>query len=557
MNTLKDNLPTLNAYIRQVLTECATLPALSDLHGETFTYAEVTRQIARFHVACEAIGIKPGDKIAFCGKNSAHWAMAVLASITYGAVSVPILHDFNTDSIHHLVDHSDSHILFVDEAIWRRLDPKKMPQLKLAIRISDYGTLYAADTKTTKAIGDLDKIFLKRFPNGVKAQDLRIFDDSDPDAVAIINYTSGSTGMSKGVMLSRRALWSNIQYCIDGLRFLVPGDGMVSMLPLAHMFGLMVEMLHPFVKGCHISFITRVPSPRVILDAFATVRPKLIITVPLVLEKIIRSRVIPMLKTPKMRLLTHTPFVSGVVYNKIREKLIEAFGGRVREIIIGGAALNKDVERLLRRIRFPYTVGYGMTECGPLIAYSPWRKQRPQSCGYAVDRMELRIDSADPETVPGVLWVRGDNVMNGYYKNDEATESVLKDGWMCTGDICTIDADGFVYIRGRDKNMILGPSGQNIYPEEIEAVLNNLPLVAESVVIEEKGKIIALIHPDMEAVERDGITDDQLMQLMRDNVAKANTMVNSFSRIADLRIHREEFEKTPKRSIKRFLYQKS
>lgn len=545
---------TLNGYLLQALIENTTRPAMTDLNGATYTYAQVAEMTARIHIALAAMGLKPGDKIAFCGKNSSRWAIAFIATISYGAVAVPILNEFKPDSIHHLVCHSEARLLLVDESIWHNLEATSMPDLKAAINLADYKPLYSAGHSVAADLAKVDKLFAERYPDGFNA-DMLTFHPEDPDDVAVINYTSGSTGMSKGVMLTYRNLWSNIQYCIDGLTYLLPGDGIVCMLPLAHMFGLMVETLHPFVKGCHLNFITRVPSPRVILGAFAAVRPKLIITVPLVLEKIIKTRVLPQLQKPKMRMLLKLPVVSGFILRRIRAKLIAAFGGNLRQIIIGGAGLNKDVEAFLRRIRFPYTVGYGMTECGPLIAYVPWERERAASCGRVVDRMEVRVDSPDPANEAGVLWVRGDNVMKGYYKNEAATRSVMDDGWMNTGDICTIDPDGFIYIRGRDKNMILGPSGQNIYPEEIEQVLNNLPFVSESIVIEEDGKLIALIHPDMEMVENHHLSDAELEQTMLDNIEKVNRAVGAYSRVGGMRIHKEEFEKTPKRSIKRFLYQ--
>ena len=365
----------------------------------------------------------------------------------------------------------------------------------------------------------------------------------------------GSTGFSKGVMLSYRNLWSNLQFCIDGLKFLAPGDGLVCMLPLAHMFGLMVELLHPFAKGCHISFLTRTPSPHVIMDAFTRVKPKLIVTVPLIIEKIIRSKVFPMLEKPTMKILLNLPLIRDKILSKIKTRLTEVFGGNVLEIIIGGAGLNSDVEKFLRRIQFPFTVGYGMTECGPLIAYAPWDIQRPASCGKIVDRMSMRIDSPDPENQPGVLWVKGDNVMKGYFKNPEATETTIIDGWLNTGDICTADADGFLYIRGRDKNMILGPSGQNIYPEEIEMQLNAMPYVNESLVVERDGKLVALIHPDVENAKRQHIGEKELADILKKNIKTLNPSLPSYSQIADLEIMPEEFEKTPKRSIKRFIYQ--
>ena len=545
---------SLNAYICQSLTANASLPALSDLHGECFTYREVARRIARFHIIFQEASLCHGDKIAFCGKNSSRWAMAFLASMTYGATSVPILHEFHTDSIHHLVDHSDARVLFVDEAIWDRLDHSLMPKLKFVVNLRDYSLLYSADVAVAAAAGHIDDLESQRYPHGF-SPDMLACHHGDRDGVAVINYTSGSTGFSKGVALTYGNLWSNIQFCIDGLTFLEPGDGTVCMLPLAHMFGLMVELLHPFVKGCHINFITRVPSPRIILDAFATVRPKLIVTVPLVLEKIIRSKVFPALKKPPVSTLLHVPFLNRVIYRKIRRQIVDAFGGRVLEVILGGAAVGKDVEQFLRRIRFPFTVGYGMTECGPLVAYAPWQQARPGGCGRPADRMQVRVESPDPTRIPGALWIKGDNVMLGYYKNPEATAAVMDDdGWMNSGDICTIGADGTIFIRGRDKNLILGPSGQNIYPEEIEQALGNQPLVEECIVVDRNHRLIALIYANPDDVARQGLDRAALEALMRRNIDNANAVLPAYSRISEFELRDSEFEKTPKRSIKRFLY---
>lgn len=528
--------------------------ALTDFKGASFQYRDVARKIAKLHLLFEHAGLKKGDRIAFCGRNSAQWSIAMLASLTYGTVAVPILHDFKPDNVHHLVNHCEARLFFVDSAIWENLDHETIPAIEGAIQISDYSLLFSRNKKLTEARGELNRLFGEKYPDRFLPENVDYFVD-EPDQLAVINYTSGSTGFSKGVMLTYGNLWSNIQYCIDHLSFLHPGDGMVCMLPLAHMYGLMVEMLHTFVKGCHIYFLTRTPSPKIIMEAFAEVRPKLIVAVPLIIEKIIKTRVFPMLDKPLMRLLMHVPFVDDRLLAKIKEKLEATFGGQLRELIIGGAGLNKDVETFLRRIRFPYTVGYGMTECAPLIAYAPWDKQRAGSCGRIVDRMEMKIESPDPQNTPGVLWVKGDNVMKGYYHNPEATESVFKDGWMSTCDICSVDADGYLYIRGRDKSMILGPSGQNIYPEEIEQILNNLPYVAESLIVEKDGKLVALIYPDIENATKQGIGMPELERIMRDNITKLNSELPSYSQVADMKIFQEEFEKTPKRSIKRYLYQ--
>lgn len=541
-------------YFTQAIRENWGTPAFSDFRGDTYRYCDVARKIAKLHILFAEAGISQGDKIAFCGRNCSQWAMAVIAAITYGAVAVPILNDFKPDTVEHLVDDSDSRLLFVDGSVWEKLSTGNVPKLEGALLVDDYSLLYSRSKKLTKARERLNLLFGERYPERFTA-DMVSYSDCDPDATAIINYTAGSTGFSKGVMLSYRNLWSNLQYSIDGLTFLKPGDGMVSILPQAHMFGLMIECFHPFVKGCHIYFLSRTPSPKILLDAFAEVRPKLIVAVPLIIEKIVKTKVFPVINKPVMKLLLHTPVIDGKVLSKIKAQLINAFGGNLQQLIIGGAALSADVEKFLRKIQFPYTVGYGMTECGPLIGYAPWNEQRPGSCGRIVDRMEGRVESDDPAHKPGILFVRGQNVMKGYYNNQEATSAVIgSDGWMNTGDICTIDADGFIYIRGRDKNMILGPSGQNIYPEEIEQKLNNLPLVAESLIIDNHGKLTALIHPDYDAAKKEGMDDAALMAAMKKNIAALNSQIPAFSQVRDFRIMKEEFEKTPKRSIKRYLY---
>lgn len=545
---------TLNGYIESSIRSNWALPAMTDLHGATYQYKDVARKIAKLHLLFEHAGLAAGDKIAICGKNSSHWAIAALASITYGAVAVPILHDFKPDTIHHLVGHSEAKLLITDQSTWDNLDHENMPHLKGVISVTDYSLLFSRNKKLTEAREKLNRLFGERYPERFTADDVK-YARFEPERLALINYTSGSMGFSKGVMLSYGALWSNIQYSIDGLDFLLPSDGMLSMLPLAHMFGLSIELLHPFVKGCHIYFLSRTPSPKILTEAFGIVKPKLIVAVPLILEKIVKTRIFPLLEKPLMKLMLHVPFVDKKLMGKIKEQMKQAFGGNLKEIIIGGAALNKDVEAFLRKIEFPFTVGYGMTECGPLISYAPWTEIPAGSCGHIVDRMQLRVESPDPANVPGVLWVRGDNVMQGYYRNEEATANVFKDGWMNTGDIAQVDSNGYIYIRGRDKNMILGPSGQNIYPEEIEQQLNNMPYVAESIVVGHDGKLTALIHPDIENAGRQGIDPDALEKLMHENITALNKELPAFSQISALKIFPEEFEKTPKRSIKRYLYQ--
>lgn len=545
---------TLNGYLQSSVRKNWEELALTDFNGVSFQYRDIARKVAKLHLLYEQAGVKRGDKIALCGKNSSQWAVAFISAITYGAVAVPILHEFKADNIHHLVTHSEAKLFYTDDAIWENLDPDSMNGLEGVIRLHDYSIIMSRNKRLTNAREHLNEIFGKRYPERFTPDDV-VYYKEKKDELALINYTSGSMGFSKGVMLTYNNLWSNIQFTIDGLTFLNPGDGIVCMLPLAHMYGLIVELLHPLVKGCHVYFLTRMPSPRVILEAFATVRPKLIVTVPLIIEKIVKTKVFPLLDKPLMKLLMHIPVIDNRLLEKIKTQLMSAFGGNVQEIIIGGAALNKDVETFLRRINFPYTVGYGMTECAPLVAYAQWDKQRPGSCGQIVDRMEGRIDSPDPAHIPGELWVRGDNVMKGYYKNKDATDAVMKDGWMNTGDLCTMDSDGFIYIRGRNKNMILGPSGQNIYPEEIEQKLNNMPYVAESLVVDSDGQLAALIYPDLELATKQGIHTDALSKIMDDNIAALNKDLPAYSQIRKVKLYNEEFEKTPKRSIKRYLYQ--
>lgn len=546
---------TLSGYIQQSIRNNWNSPAMTDFRGNTLLYRDVARKIAKLHLLFERTGLNKGDKVALCGRNCSQWAVVALASMTYGTVTVPILHDFKADTIHHLVSHCEAKLLFTDQSIWENLDHDNMPNIKGVVHIADFSLLFSRSEDLTEAREKLNQLFGEKYPERFTPEDI-VYQEFAGDDLALINYTSGSTGFSKGVMLSNASLWSNIQYTIDGLKFLNPGDGIVSMLPMAHMFGLSVELLQPFVKGCHINFLTRTPSPKIILEAFAHVKPKLIVAVPLILEKIVKTRIFPLLEKPLMKLLLHVPYVDEKLFAKIKEKMEESFGGQLVEIIIGGAGLNKDVESFLRRIHFPYTVGYGMTECGPLISYAPWQDIRPGSCGRVVDRMQLKVASPDPINIPGVLWVKGVNVMQGYYKNPEATSSCFDaEGWMCTGDIVQLDTDNFIYIRGRDKNMILGPSGQNIYPEEIEQLLNNMPYVSESLIVGNNGKLKALIYPDYDNAERQGIDDNQLEDIMRENITKLNVELPSFSQISDVKVFHEEFEKTPKRSIKRYLYQ--
>lgn len=554
MREIMEKSDSLNLYIQNAIRDNWDRLSLSDFDGISLQFRDVARKIEKLHILYDKTGIKPDDKIAVCGRNSAHWAVAFLSIVTYGAVAVPILSDFNAESIQNLVNHSEAKILFTDRHIRETLDPDKMPQLHSVFDLFNYSLLYCNDKALKEARFHLNLLFGEKYPERFTPEDFKVRQTS-PSDLAVINYTSGSTGTPKGVMLSHRAMWSNLQYCIDGLTFLKPGDGVVCMLPLAHMFGLMVDLLHCFVKGCHINFITRLPSPRVILGAMAQVKPKLVVAVPLVIEKIIRNNVFPKLQSNSMRLALSLPWVKDIVHKKIRQSIIDAFGGNLMELIVGGASPSREVEDFMRKIGFPFTVGYGMTECAPLICYAQWDIQRLQSCGKLVDRMQARIDSTDPENIPGELWVKGDNVMDGYFKNPEATNAVFKDGWMSTGDICVRDADGYFYIKGRSKTMILGPSGQNIYPEEIESVLNAMPYVGESLVISDNGKLVVLIYPDPENKDYAEMSPEDKEKAMDENITKLNAQLPAYSKIGSRRMMDKEFEKTPKRSIKRYLYQ--
>lgn len=546
---------SINHYISESIKKNWEELAFTDFNGVTLQYRDVARKIAKLHILFEQCGIAKGDKIATCGKNSTQLSVTIIAALTYGAVPVPILHEFKPDNIHHLVNHSESKILFTDKSIWENLDFSSMPDLAGAVQVSDYSLLSSRSEQLVAARKTLNELFGRKYPERFTQDDVKYYEPG-PEDLALINYTSGSTGFSKGVMLPHRALWSNVKFCIENLLILDAGDGIICMLPLAHMFGLVIEMLHPFALGCHMYFLTRVPSPKVIMDAFAQVKPKVIISVPLILEKIIKTKVFPLLEKPVMSMLLKVPFVDDYLLSKIKDKLEATFGGNLKQIIIGGAALNKEVADFLKRINFPVTVGYGMTECGPLISYAPWNVNPVGACGKIVERMEGKVvNTKENEHAAGELWVRGDNVMLGYYKNEDATAAVMKDGWLNTGDLCEIDEEGFLRLRGRSKTMILGPSGQNIYPEEIEQKINNLPYVCESLVVEEGGKLIALIYPDIENGAKQGMDFDALGKLMEENIAALNKDLPAYSRISGVKTQAEEFEKTPKRSIKRFLYQ--
>ncbi len=532
----------------------STLPALSDFGGQTLTFRQLGRKIAEIHILYKAIGLRQGDKVALCAKNSASWAVTFLATMTYGAVPVPLLHEFHPDQIVHLTVHSEARLLFTEKSIADNIDTERLAGVEAVMLLDSYTPVFSRVPELEPLVRKLPEAFARIYPEGFTPEDIR-YADPAMNSLALINYTSGSSGNPKGVMLSYRNIWSNVSFGLANIDFLHPGDNMLSMLPLAHMYGLVFELLFPLCRGCHITFLGRVPSPKVLLQAFAATRPKLVITVPLVIEKIVKSRILPRLSTPAMRLLLAIPGIRGMIYSKVRDQLIQALGGNLRQLILGGAALSDEVEALLRKIRFPFTIGYGMTECAPLITYEWWETQRPHSCGRLCHGMEARILSDDYHNTPGVLFVKGDNVMMGYYKNPESTEEALcPDGWLRTGDVCTMDNDGYLYIRGRDKNMILSSSGQNIYPEEIEAKLNNLPLVAESVVVERDGRIVALVHPAYDLGRQEGLTDTQTEQRVTALLPQLNKLLPAYSRVSTLELHRDEFEKTPKHSIRRFIY---
>ena len=543
---------SFNGYIQKAIIENWNHDALTDYQGVTLQFHDVARKIEKLHILFENAGVVQGDKIAICGRNSAHWAVAFLATLTYGAVAVPILHEFNAEQIHNIVNHSESKLLFVGDFIVKTIKADEMPALEGIINLPDFSLFVSRSQKLDYAREHLNLMFGSKYPRAFRAEHVNYHID-EPEELALINYTSGTTGFSKGVMLPYRALWGNLDFCMRRLP-VKPQDNMLSILPMAHMYGMSIEFLYGFCRGCHLFFLTRLPSPAIIAEAFATVKPAIVIAVPLVVEKIIRKRVFPKIQTNRMRLLLQMPVVSKKVKEKICEQVYKAFGGRAYEVIVGGAALSREVEQFLISINFPITVGYGATECAPLISYSDYKDFVPASCGTSVDHMEARIDSSNPATVPGEILARGTNVMLGYYKNPEATKQALDaEGWYHTGDLGTMSADGHIFILGRIKNMILGPSGQNIYPEEIEDQLNSMPMVSESLVVEREGRLVALVYPDKDEVVN--FEADELKAVMEQNRTELNQRLPHYSRIAEIQLQKEEFAKTPKKSIKRYLYQ--
>ena len=531
-------------------------PAISNYQGITLHYRDVARRIEKMHIMFEECGLQKGDKVALCSRNQANWAVAFLSTMTYGAVPVPLLHEFKSSNIHHLVNHSEAKILFVDDVIWEGLSETEMPDLHAIIQVNTFKLLYARDENIVAAREHLNELFGRKYPNAFTSNDINYYEDS-AEELAIINYTSGTSGFSKGVMIPYRAVLSNIEFARTVLPGLDHTKSVVSMLPSAHMYGLMFELLYELSVGAHVHFLSRVPSPKIIMQALADVKPYVIIAVPLVIEKIYKTKVKPILEKEGIRVLMKLPVLKQVVMDKIRTELVNAFGGEFYEVIIGGAAFNKEVEAFFKKIRFPFTVGYGMTECAPIITYDDWSVEKLYSCGKAAPNMEIRIDSKDPVNVPGEIQVRGANVFLGYFKNEEATAEVLtEDGWFRTGDMGVLDAEGSLFIKGRTKCMILGPSGQNIYPEEVETVINSQPYVVDSLVVEDNGGLTALIYPDFAQGAKDGMKQEAFVKYMEDTLPELNKELPNYAKLKKIEVMSEDFERTPKKSIKRYLYQR-
>ncbi len=551
-----EQVPSFNSLIQKSIIDNWDRDALTDFKGQTLQYHDVARKIEKLHILFENSGIVKGDKIALAGRNSSQWAVAFLATLTYGAIAVPILHEFNAEQIHNIVNHSEARLLFVGDHVATIIDPMQMPTLEGIINNPDYSLMISRTDKLTYAREHLNELYGKKFPKYFRKEHVSYYHEQDPNELALINYTSGTTGFSKGVMLPYRALWSNYDFACQVLgKTIKTGDRIISMLPMAHMYGMAFEFIFEFLHGCHVYYLNRVPSPAIIAQALAEIKPVIVIAVPLIIEKIIRKKVFPKIQNNRMRLLLQMPVISKKVREMICKEVLKAFGGQLYEVIIGGAALNQEVEHFLKRIEFPYTVGYGATECAPIICYEDWHYFAPGSCGKAVAHMEVKIDSPDPEHIPGEILARGLNVMLGYYKNDEATrETIDRDGWYHTGDLGTMDYAGNVFINGRSKNMLLGPNGQNIYPEEIEDKLNSMTLVVESIVVQRDNKLVALVYPDYDEAKNLKFTDEDIRNVMEQNRNGLNEMIPAYEKIAEIEIRNEEFEKTPKRSIKRYLY---
>ncbi|MCR5160041.1 MAG: AMP-binding protein [Prevotella sp.] len=549
-------IPSYNKLIEQSIIDHWDMDALTDYKGQTLQYHDVARKIEKVHILFENSGVQRGDKIALCGRNSSQWTVAFLATLTYGAVAVPILHEFTPDQIHNIVNHSDAKLLFAGDHVSGSIDPGQMPNLEGIIRNTDYSLVLSRTDKLTYAREHLNELYGKKFPKYFRKEHVHYYHEQSPDEMALINYTSGTTGFSKGVMIPYRAMWSNYDFACSAMgNNLKPGSSVISILPMAHMYSMAFEFSYEFIRGCHVFYLNRVPSPAIIAQAFADIKPSVIIAVPLVIEKIIRKKVFPKIQTPRMRLLLQIPVIEQKVRDTICQEVKKAFGGNFFEIIIGGAAFNQEVEQFLHRINFPYTVGYGATECAPIICYEDWRSFVPGSCGKAAKNMQVRIDSPDPETIPGEILTRGLNVMLGYYKNEKATrETIDEQGWYHTGDLGTMDEDGNVFINGRSKNLLLSANGQNIYPEEIEDKLNSMTLVVESIVVQRDSRLVALVHPDLDEAEKLGFTMEDLEGVMEQNRNGLNQTLPAYEKISEIVIHKQEFAKTPKKSIKRYLY---
>ena len=551
-----DSIPSFNSYIERSIIKNWNLDALTDYKGATLQYHDVARKIEKLHILFENSDVKKGDKIAVCGRNSSQWAVAFLAIITYGAIVVPIQNEFKPEQIHNIVNHSESKLLFVGDVVATEITPEEMPSLEGIIHLPDNSLVISRSEKLTYAREHLNEMFGHRYPKYFRAEHVKYHVD-DPEELAMINYTSGTTGFSKGVMLPYRALWGNLDYLIDSVQ---PKIGknckILSTLPMAHMYGLMTEFIFNIIAGNHIFFLTRLPSPTLIAEAFTEIKPDIIFAVPLVVDKIVRKEVFPHIQTNRAKLLMNMPVINKRIKEKVREFVLRKFGERPYEIVVGGAPLNKEIENFFVSIGFPIAMGYGTTETAPLITFAHQDNYVPGSCGVAVKHMEVKVLSDDPENVAGELVCRGINVMKGYYKNQEATDAVLdQDGWFHTGDLATMSTDGHFFVRGRSKNMLLGPNGQNIYPEEIEDKLNSLAMVNESIVLQSNDKLVALVHPDMEEVSNLGFTDEDLINIMEENRKELNQQMPSFAHISRIQLHDTEFEKTAKKSIKRYLYQ--
>ena len=549
-----NDIPSFNAYIEKTIKDNWLLDALTDYKGTTLQYHDVARKIEKLHIMMDAAGIRKGDRIAVCGRNSAHWAVAFMATLTYGAVIVPILHEFNGEQIHNIVNHSESKLLFVGDYVVNIISADEMPHLEGIFNLPDFSLHTSRNDKLSYAREHLNELFGHKYPNAYRKEGISWHQDT-AEELAMINYTSGTTGFSKGVMIPYRALWGNVDFCQKNLGIHMPKfSRTLSILPMAHMYGMAIEFLFPFCSGYHLYFLTRMPSPSVIAEAFKEICPDVVVAVPLIIEKIIRKRVFPKIQSNAIKMLLKMPVVSKKVKEHICQEVYAAFGGRAYQVIVGGAPLNQEIEAFLKSIDFPITVGYGTTECAPLISYSDYHDFVPSSCGTPLPCMEVKILSADPENVEGEIVTRGTNVMLGYYKNEEATREALDaDGWYHTGDLGTMDANGNIFIRGRIKNMILGASGQNIYPEEIEDKLNSMPMVAESVVVQEHEKLMALVYPDQDEIVK--FTQQELEGIMEQIRHDLNAHLPAYSRLSAIRLHHEEFAKTPKKSIKRYLYQ--